>query len=159
MKHILAVLAALTIAACSVPEQSADNGDAESAAVAQAIYDAFAAGDVPTFAGLLHPEIVWNEAENYPYADNNPYVGSDAVLEGVIGRVVTEWGGFAATPEHMISQGNRVAVMGRYTGTFMATGTPMDAQFVHVWTIEDGQAVAFQQYTDTWQARQASGME
>lgn len=159
MTRILAALAILAVAACSAPTASSDTTDAESAAVAQAIYDAFAAGDVPTFAGLLHPEIVWNEAENYPYADNNPYLGPDAVLEGVIGRVVTEWEDFTAVPESMIAQGDRVAVMGRYTGTFSATGEPMDAQFVHVWTIRDGQAVAFQQYTDTWQARQAVGME
>jgi len=159
MRRILAALAVLTIAACSAPTETSDTSDAESAAVAQAIYDAFAAGDVPAFAGLLHPEIVWNEAENYPYADNNPYIGRDAVLEGVIGRVVREWEGFEAVPDSMIAQGDRVAVMGRYTGTFSATGTPMDAQFVHVWTIQDGQAVAFQQYADTWQARQASGMD
>ncbi|MFY0638891.1 nuclear transport factor 2 family protein [Maricaulis maris] len=159
MRRILAALAVLAIAACSAPTETSDTTDAESAAVARAIYDAFAVGDISTFAGLLHAEIVWNEAENYPYADNNPYIGPDAVLEGVIGRVVTEWEGFAAVPESMIAQGDRVAVMGRYTGTFIATGEAMDAQFVHVWTIQDGQAIAFQQHADTWQARRASGMD
>lgn len=158
MRLMIVAIAALAVTACFPGERSTDGSD-ESAAVAQAIYDAFAVGDVPTFAGLLHPDIVWNEAENYPYDGGNPYIGPDAVLEGVIGRVVTEWDDFAATPESMISQGNRVAVMGRYTGTFIATGTPMDAQFVHVWTIENGQAIAFQQYADTWQAREASGMD
>ncbi|WP_291845522.1 nuclear transport factor 2 family protein [Maricaulis sp.] len=159
MKHILAALSVLAIAACTPAPASTDQAAAESTAVAEAIYTAFAAGDVPAFAALLHPEIVWNEAENYPYADNNPYIGPDAVLSGVIGRAVTEWEGFSATPDSMIAQGNRVAVTGRYTGTFLATGEPMDAQFVHIWTVQGGQAIAFQQYADTWQARHASGME
>ena len=158
MRLMIVAIAALAVSACFPSDQNTDASD-ESAAVAQAIYDAFAVGDVAGFTALLDPEIVWNEAENYPYDGGNPYIGPDAVMGGVIGPIVNGWDGFAATPEHMIAQGNQVAVMGRYTGTFNATGTAMDAQFVHVWTIENGRAIAFQQYADTWQARNVMGLD
>jgi ketosteroid isomerase-like protein len=45
----------------------------------------------------------------------------------------------------------RIAVLGRYTATNSVTGKALDAQFVHVWTVEDGKVTQFQQYTDTAQ--------
>ena len=123
--------------------------------VAEAIYAAFAAGDMDRFVSLMHPDVVWNEAENYPYADRNPYIGPEAVMEGVMGRTAAAWDGFAATPSDMIVEGERVAVLGRYTATHKGTGEPINAQFVHVMTIEDGQIVNFQQFADTWQVREA----
>ncbi|MEQ8403957.1 MAG: nuclear transport factor 2 family protein [Oceanicaulis sp.] len=128
---------------------SADDHDPK--AVIEGVYAAFAAGEPDTFAAALHPDIVWNEAENLSYADGNPYEGPQAVMEGVIGRVMADWSSFAATPEDMIAEGDRVVVLGRYTGVHAATGKPMDAQMVHVWTVRDGQAVSFQQYVDTLQ--------
>ncbi len=39
------------------------------------LYNSFAAGDMPSVLGCMHPEIVWNEAESNSLADGNPYVG------------------------------------------------------------------------------------
>jgi ketosteroid isomerase-like protein len=38
------------------------------------------------------------------------------------------------------------------------TGTPIDAQFAHVWHVRDGKVMRFQQYTDTRQWAQAAGV-
>ncbi len=51
------------------------------------LYNAFATGDMPTVLGLMHPKMVWNEAESNSLADGNPYVGPDAILEGVFARL------------------------------------------------------------------------
>ena len=124
----------------------------ENVELVQAIYAAFGAGDVPGVVGRMSPEIVWNEAENFPYADRNPYLGPEAILTGVFARLGTDWEGFAAVPDEYLDAGDTVVVLGRYHGTFKATGEMLDAQLVHVWRLEDGKAVAFQQYTDTLQA-------
>ena len=124
----------------------------ENVAVVQGIYAALEAGDVAGVVARMSPEIVWHEAENFPYADRNPYLGPEAVLTGVFARLGTEWHGFAAIPDESLDAGDAVVVLGRYRGTYEATGRPLDAQFVHIWRVEDGQAVAFQQYTDTLQA-------
>ncbi len=124
----------------------------ENVELVQAIYAAFGAGDVPGVVARMSPEIVWNEAENFPYADRNPYLGPEAILTGVFARLGTDWDGFAAVPDEYLDAGDTVVVLGRYHGTFKATGETLDAQLVHVWRLEDGKAVAFQQYTDTLQA-------
>ena len=124
----------------------------ENVALVQAIYAAFGTGDVPGVVSRMSPDIVWNEAENFPYADRNPYLGPEAILTGVFGRIGTDWEGFAPVPEEFLDAGDTVVVLGRYRGTYKATGRTLDAQFVHVWRVEDGKAVAFQQYTDTLQA-------
>lgn len=115
------------------------------------VYDDFAAGNVEGVLGRMSPDIVWNEAENFPYADGNPYVGPGAVAAGVFARCGSEWDGFAAVPEEVLDAGDTVVVLGRYLGTYKATGRPQNSQFAHVWRVTDGKAVGFQQITDTLQ--------
>lgn len=117
----------------------------------QDLYAAFGRGDAAAVLGAFHPQIVWMEAENIPYADRNPYVGPQAVAEGVFGRIMTEWEGFTVSPEKILAEGDTVIALGRYRGTYRATGRPLDAQFVHAWTVQEGKVTAFQQYADTAQ--------
>lgn len=119
-----------------------------------ALYEGFAAGDIPAAISGFAPGIVWNEAENLKYADGNPYVGPDAVVGGVFARIGGEFDGFTATPETWIADDGRVAVLGRYGGVHNGSGKTLDAPFVHVFTVADGRITSFQQYTDTigWQA-------
>jgi uncharacterized protein len=125
--------------------------------VIRGLYEAFAKGDIPGVLGAMAPGIVWNEAENFPYADRNPYVGPQAVLEGVFGRIGADFEGFAATPEEVLDAGDKIVALGRYTGTVKATGKAVSVQFAHVWTVTGGKAAAFQQYADTLQMTKAMG--
>jgi ketosteroid isomerase-like protein len=129
----------------------------ENVELVRSIYAAFAAGDVPGVVARMAPDMVWNEAENFPYADGNPYRGPDAIFGGVFARIGSEWDGFAALPEEYLDAGGTVVVLGRYRGTCKATGRPFDAQMAHVWRLEGGKAKAFQQYTDTLQAARVTG--
>lgn len=111
------------------------------------VYQAFAEGDVPTVLGALSPEIDWTEAEGFPYAGT--YHGPRAVLEGVFMRLGSEWNGFAAVPDEFIDGGDTVVVLGKYSGTYKKTGKSFQANFAHVWKMQDGKAVRFIQYVDT----------
>ena len=126
-------------------------------ALIKGIYDCFAAGDVPGVLGRMSPSIVWNEAENFPYADGNPYVGPDAILNGVFARCIGEWDGFTVAIDEILDAGDTIVAVGRYLGTYKATGKSMRTQLVHVWRIADGKAVRFQQYADTLQVARAIG--
>jgi uncharacterized protein len=121
----------------------------------QNLYAAFARGDGAAALAGMHATIVWNEAEGFPYADRNPYVGPAAVGEGVFFRLATEWDNFQAVPSELLDAGDTVVALGRYTATYKATGAPLDAQFAHVWRLRDGKVISFQQYTDTAQAARA----
>jgi ketosteroid isomerase-like protein len=124
-------------------------------AIVKQLYDAFARGDVPAVLGAFDPNIRWQEAEGFVYADGNPYVGPEAVLQGVFGRLAGEWDNFTVHPREISATPDGAVTEGRYTGTYKATGRRIDAQFAHVWRISDGKVSGFQQYTDTAQFHDA----
>ncbi len=117
--------------------------------VIRSVYDAFAAGDVAGVLGRMSPDIRWIEAENFPYADRNPYIGPEAVLQGVFARCAGEWDGFSVKIEELLDAGDTVVALGRYGGVYKATGRAQHTQIAHVWRLRDGKAVAFQQHADT----------
>lgn len=123
----------------------------------QAIYAAFAAGDVPTFLGFLHPQVHWCEAESNPLADGNPYVGIDALVAGVFTRLAEDWDDFEVRVGEIVGTGDVVTMLGRYHARNRATGKPLDVQVQHTWWIEGGKVVRFQQMVDT--ARMLAAME
>ena len=99
----------------------------------------------------MDPAIMWNEAAGNPLADRNPYVGPQAVGEGVFARLLAAIDNFTAVPRTIIDGGDHVVVLGHYGGTLKASGAALDAQDCHVYRFRDGKAVTFQQYTDTAQ--------
>ena len=123
----------------------------EKVEIIRRMYDSFERGDVPAVLGQMDQQIEWKEADNFIYADGNPYVGPQAVLEGVFMRFGSEWEGFAVIPEEWLDAGNHVVVLGTYTGTHKETGREVRAQFAHVWGVKEDRVVRFQQYTDTKQ--------
>ena len=123
--------------------------------IVESFYAAMGRGDIPSALGTLDPQIVWNEAENFVYADKSPYVGIDAVLTGLFARLGGEWEGFSAVPEQIVDGGDTVVALGRYGGVYKATGATVNAQFVHVFRFKNGKVAGFQQYTDTAQFKDA----
>jgi len=99
----------------------------------------------------MDPAITWNEAVGNPLADRNPYVGPQAVGEGVFARLLAAIDNFTAVPSTIIDGGDHIVVLGTYRGTLKAGGAALDAQYCHVYRFRDGKAVTFQQYTDTAQ--------
>lgn len=119
------------------------------------MYAAFATGDIPTIIGALSPQVEWWEAENFIYADQNPYVGPDSVLTGVFMRIAQEWDGFAVSPDGVLDAGDVAVGYGYYSGTYKKNSAKVRAQFAHFFTFRDGKIVKFQQYTDTAQFAEA----
>lgn len=121
------------------------------------MYEAFGRGDIPSIIAALHPQVEWWEAENFIYADRNPYLGPNAVLEGVFKRIVDDWDGFQVAPKELLDAGETVIGHGYYSGTHKRTGRRVKAQFAHFFTFRDGKVAKFQQYTDTAQFQNAIG--
>ena len=127
----------------------------ENVGLVKSLYEAFGRGDVPTVLAAMDPKIEWNEAENFPYADRNPYIGPGAVVEGVFARLGSEWDGFGLDVEEVLDAGDTVVARGRYKGAYKKTGVRIHAQFAHVWRLRGGKVVAFQQHVDTAQVAKA----
>ena len=119
--------------------------------VVRGIYSSLRMGDVTAVLNQMHQEIEWRVAENFIYADRNPYRGPQAVLEGVFMRLGTEWADFTVMPQEWLDAENHVVVLGTYSGRHKETDREVRAQFAHVWGVAHGKVVRFQQYTDTKQ--------
>lgn len=125
--------------------------------VIQKMYDAFAKGDVASVLEAMDPQIVWNSADNFPYADGNPYVGPTNVAKGVFQRLADEWEGWKLEIEQLLDADDVVVATGRYHAVNKKTGTEIDAQFAHLWWLRHGKPVRYQQYADTAQIAAAVG--
>jgi len=113
------------------------------------LYKAFAVGDIPTVLGSMDSKIVWNEAEGNTYADGNPYIGPEAVLNGVFGRIMQEHEYFNLEDIVLHEMLNdKVLATLRYDAKHK-NGDSYNAQVAHFWTLKDGKVVGFQQYVDT----------
>jgi hypothetical protein len=117
----------------------------------KAAYAAFANNDPSVLFGAMAPDIQWYEAEGNPLADRNPYVGAQAIGEGVFGRLLGAIDNFTAAPDRYVDGGADVIVLGRYGGTMKQGGAKLDAEFCHVYRFEGDRIVSFHQYTDSEQ--------
>jgi uncharacterized protein len=110
------------------------------------VYDAFARGDVDTVFAAMTPGIEWDESEGMPYG--GVYHGREAIVENVFGPILADVDGFTANPDEVLALDEaRVFARGKHGGTGAAG--PVDARFVHIWTIADGKVSRYEQLADT----------
>jgi ketosteroid isomerase-like protein len=120
----------------------------------QNAYASFATRDVPAALGAMADNIQWVEADGFPLAGT--YVGLQAVLEGVFMRLGEIGDHYAVVPDQFVADGDTVVALGTYSWKHKGTGEPASVKMVHVWTVRDGKAVAFQQHVDTVRVRELS---
>lgn len=125
----------------------------------QMMKDAYAAmerGDLDTALKDFSPDIVWYLAEGHASAVNNPHVGIEVVRRDMIESLKDDWAELNIQIDEWLDAGHKVIGFGRYKGSYIPTGKQIDAQMAHVWTIENGKIVHFQQYLDTKQIHEAT---
>jgi ketosteroid isomerase-like protein len=130
----------------------------DNAAIIRGIYDAFLRGDITAVVAAMDEQIEWNEAEHVTYWRGMPFVGPHAVLTGVFARLPQDFDNFRIEIGRLVAAGDTVLVEARYRAIARATGKPLDAQVAHVFDVRDGKIVRVQEYTDTWQFAQVTGI-
>lgn len=125
--------------------------------VVEALYAAFAAGDIPAVTALMADDIHWNEAEGNKLADRSPYIGPQAVVEGVFQRLAEDFERFEVEINTIIAQGDLVVTQGRYHATSRGSGLTIHPRIASFWTVKNGKIAAFQQHVDTLILAQAVG--
>jgi len=158
MKTIKKLMLTLSIILISMTAFGQEKMTSQNITIIDGLYKSFAAGDVPAVLGGMDANIVWNEAEGNPYADGNPYIGPDAVLNGVFARVIGDHEYFTLEDIELHEMSNdKVLATLRYSAKYKATGKAYNAQVAHLWTLKDGKIIAFQQYVDTKKVADAMG--
>lgn len=122
----------------------------ENMSIIQKAYDDFANGDVSSVIGAFDANIVWNEAEGNALAAGNPYLGPDAIMNGIFSKIGEVYSAFklADIQLHEMSN-NQVLATIRYQATIKENNVSYDAQAAHLWTLKNGKITAFQQFVDT----------
>jgi ketosteroid isomerase-like protein len=110
-------------------------------------YAASDRGDLDGMLAVLAPDVRWTEAAGFPLAGT--YIGPTAVADGVFRRLQEDWDGFSLTVDEVLDAGDRIVGVGTYRGTSPTTGRSFEARVVHLWTVQGGRAVAFEQIVDS----------
>ena len=122
--------------------------------IVEGAYASFAQGDVPAALGVMADDIQWTEADGFPLAGT--YVGPQAVLEGVFMRLGEIGDDYAVVPEQFVADGDTVVMLGHYAWKHKSSGEPAVVKMAHVWTVDGGKVVRFQQHVDTVRVRELS---
>lgn len=123
-----------------------------------AIRSHYAGSDTKDLDAMMAPitdATAWTEMAGFPYAGT--YVGRDAIIAGVFARIGAEWEGYTFTLERLVDGGATIVGIGTYSGKYRKTCKAMTARVVHVWSMEDGKVVTFEQFTDTKLVAEAIG--
>lgn len=121
----------------------------------QELYRLFAARDNEGVRRLMSPDIHWVQMDGFP--NGGHHVGPDAVFARVFAGFREQWASFRTTVERYVDGGDTVVALGQYEGTHGATKRAMQAAFAHVYRLEAGRIVRFDQYTDTLRVAEAMG--
>jgi uncharacterized protein len=118
----------------------------------QAVYEAFAAGDLPGMLAQLDPAIEWraNDAPSY----GGTYSGRDGAAE-FLGKIGQAWHELAVDPEEYIDGGDLIAVRCRARGS--GPGGSLDSEIMHLWRVRDDKLTFFTEYVDTARILRALG--
>ena len=114
------------------------------------IKDHYAASDRKDIAGMManiSPTVEWTEMAGFPCAGT--WMGPQAVIDNVFKVLGSTWDGYQFKLESLVDGGDVIVGIGTYTGIYRATGKPMRARVSHVWRLESGKVVKFEQFTDT----------
>ena len=121
--------------------------------IVRAHYTASAQGDIVGMMAHVSPQVRWTEMAGFPCAGT--WVGPQAVVDNVFAVLGRDWISYRFELQSLIDGGEHIVGLGSYHGTYRATGKAMQAPVAHVWRLQDGKIVAFEQFTDTLLVRQA----
>lgn len=111
--------------------------------VIRGVYEAFGRGDIAGVLGTMSEDIDWHVPEELPH-------GMDARGPEQVGaffrQLASKWDGLTVDVEDMLAAEDRVLVLAKIGGKFGGIDTGYRA--AHVWTLQDGTAVRFDEYVD-----------
>lgn len=105
----------------------------------------------------LEENVEWTEAAGFPYA--GIYIGFEQVAKNVFARLGSEWEGYKAEVSDYYEDGDTIIAAGVYSGTYKQTGKYFEADFVHIWKLQNQKIIKFKQHVDSYLVRNAMSPE
>lgn len=112
-------------------------------------YACSALGDLPGIVRDFSEKGIWMDMAGAPHS--GVFTGPEEVLKNVFAGSVGEWEQFACVPEHYFEDPgqNAVVMVGHYEGIHKISRKRMCARTAHVWRLEGGKIVSYEQFADT----------
>ncbi len=113
-------------------------------------YQDFAKGDVEAVTSVWQDDIKWQECNGFPFIEGDgTFIGAKNIVEGVFAKIPEYYEGFNIEISDFIDGGDKIVMVGHYTGTWKETGKKFKAQATHTWTFKNGKVSNFFQAVDT----------
>jgi ketosteroid isomerase-like protein len=110
-------------------------------------YAASARKDLGGMMANVSEAVEWTEMAGFPCAGT--WIGPQEVIENVFKVLGGSWDDYHFTLEQLVDGNDVIVGIGTYSGTYKATGKNMRAKVAHIWRLEGGKVVKFEQFTDT----------
>lgn len=129
---------------------------ADNLSTVQHLYAAFGRGDIDTVLEGLTPDVKWEtNGDQEVYPTFGRFDGPEAV-GGFFAHLGQALSFDIFSPDELHPSGDKVFVLGHSRMTVKATGKPVEFDWVHVFTFQDGKVKAFHDFVDTHQIVQAN---
>jgi ketosteroid isomerase-like protein len=113
-------------------------------------YQYFAEGNIEAVLGVFNSDIEWNACIGFPFVSGDGlYTGREAVAQNIFAQLPEYYQDFHIDIQEFIGSGDKVVMVGYYTGIWKATGKKFKANATHVWTVKDGKMARYFQAVDT----------
>src|SRR5436190_4163241 len=123
--------------------------EAQNIKVVQDAYAAFGRGDVQAILDSLADDIVWKGVYGAgPHVPTSGERRGKAQVGEFFKQLAQNVTFSRFEPKEFIATGDKVVVLGHYTAT-TPVGKQFDADFAMVFTLYNGKATAFQEFTDS----------
>ncbi|HZL12213.1 MAG TPA: nuclear transport factor 2 family protein [Prolixibacteraceae bacterium] len=100
-------------------------------------YKNFAEGNIDAVIAIWHPDIEWKACTGIPYINSNGiYKGSQEIVNGVFAQIPNYFEDFNIEISDLIDGGDKIVMVGFYTGTWKATGKKFTANATNIWTFK-----------------------
>ncbi len=118
-------------------------------------YEAWNAGGVDAILDLLDPQIEWLTSGVGP--DPEDFNGHDGVRRW-FAKMEDAFEAGCYVVQEIAAVDNRVFAAVRISARGRGSGTPVELEFFHVWTVEGGRAVRMEPFVDRATALEAAGL-
>jgi len=117
-------------------------------AIVQQAYNNFKSGNIEALLNLMSDDIIWTlpEMEGVPFAGTRTGRAGVGEFFATVGALQEP---LSFEARELIAEGDKVVTLGSYHWRVKASGREFSGDFAHAWTIRDGKATEFHEYTDT----------
>ncbi|MEA2880404.1 MAG: hypothetical protein QOF14_5600 [Hyphomicrobiales bacterium] len=126
--------------------------DPATRASVNALYEAYRKGDAERVSALIHDDIDWmihGPVQVFPF--EGPRRGKAAVLD-VLATIGNAYALESHTPEIVIVEGDRAAVLANVAFVQRATNRTLRMRLVNFLRFRDGKLIEFREFSDTFDA-------